>query len=55
MSASFLVSGLYFALVTVFVAVTGDIKNHRIGPLIGIAVWAAMVLWMGFAGMAAAI
>lgn len=53
-SASFLVSGFYFALVTVFVVVTGDLKNRRIGPLIGIAAWAAMVLWVGFAGMAAA-
>lgn len=53
-SASFLISGLYFAFVTVFVIVTGDLRNRRIGPLIGIAAWAVMVLWMGFAGMAAA-
>lgn len=53
-SASFLISGFYFAFVTVFVIVTGDIKDRKIGPLIGIAVWAGIVLWMGFAGMAAA-
>lgn len=52
-SASFLISGFYFALVTIFVVVTGDLKDRRIGPLIGIAAWAVMVLWVGFAGMAA--
>jgi len=53
-AASFLISGFYFAFVTIFVIVTGDIKDRKVGPLIGIAGWAAIVLWMGFAGMAAA-
>lgn len=54
-ASSFLVSGLYFGFVTVFVVVTGDIKDRKIGPLIGIAVWAVMVFGMGFAGMVAAL
>lgn len=53
-SASFLISGFYFAFVTVFVIVTGDIKNRRIGPLIGIAVWAGIVISLGVLGVIAA-
>ncbi|MCF8539600.1 MAG: hypothetical protein K9G12_04895 [Candidatus Nanopelagicales bacterium] len=53
-ASSFLVSGLYFAFVTIFVVVTGDIKDRKIGPLIGIAVWALMVLGMGWMGISAA-
>ncbi len=53
-ASSFLVSGFYFAFVTVFVIVSGDVKDRKIGPLIGIAVWAIMVTSMGFMGMAAA-
>ncbi len=53
-ASSFLVSGFYFAFVTVFVIVTGDVKDRKIGPLIGIAVWAIMMTSMGFMGMAAA-
>jgi hypothetical protein len=53
-SASFLISGLYFAFVTVFVIVTGDIKDRKIGPLIGIAVWAGIVISLGVLGVNAA-
>lgn len=53
-SASFLISGFYFAFVTIFVIVTGDIKNRRIGPLIGIAVWAGIVISLGVLGVIAA-
>lgn len=54
-SSSFIISGLYFAFVTVFVIVTGDLKDRKILPLIGIAVWAGMVLSMGIWGMTVAI
>jgi hypothetical protein len=53
-SASFLISGFYFAFVTVFVIATGDIRDRRIGPLIGIAVWAGVVISLGVLGMTAA-
>lgn len=53
-ASSFLVSGLYFAFVTIFVLVTGDLKDRKIGPLIGIALWAIMVLTMGWLGIYAA-
>lgn len=50
-ASSFIISGLYFAFVTVFVIVTRDLKDRKILPLIGIAVWAGMVLSMGIWGM----
>lgn len=53
-SASFLVSGLYFAGVTIFVIVSGDLKDRKVGGLIGIAIWAGISLALGFMGMAAA-
>lgn len=53
-SAAFLVSGLYFASVTIFVIVSGDLKDRRIGPLIGIGVWSVVTLLIGFMGIAAA-
>jgi hypothetical protein len=53
-ASSFIISGLYFAFVTVFVIVTRDLKDRKILPLIGIAVWAGMVLSMGIWGMNAA-
>ncbi len=53
-SAAYLVSGLYFASVTVFVIVSGDLKDRKVGGLIGIAIWATISLLLGFMGMAAA-
>ena len=53
-SASFLISGAYFALVTVFVTVTSDVKNRRIGPLIGIGAWGAVMIALGILGVNAA-
>ncbi len=53
-SASFLISGAYFALVTVFVIVTSDLKDRRIGPLIGIGAWAAVMIALGILGVSAA-
>jgi hypothetical protein len=50
-ASSFIVSGLYFAFVTVFIIVSRDLKDRKILPLIGIAVWAGMVLSMGIWGM----
>lgn len=52
-ASSFLVSGMYFVFVTIFVLVTGDVRHRKVGPLIGIAVWGLMVLGMGWAGMLA--
>ncbi len=54
MAAAYLVSGLYFAAVTVFIVVSGDLKDRKVGGLIGIATWAALCLILGFMGMAAA-
>jgi hypothetical protein len=54
-ASSFIISGLYFAFVTVFVIVTGDIKDRKVMPLIGIAVWAGLVLSMGIWGMSVAL
>lgn len=55
MSSSFLISGLYFALVAVFVIVTPDARQRKIGPIIGISVWGAMMIVMGAFGLAAAL
>ena len=52
-AASFLISGLYFAAVALFVIVIGDFKNRRVGGLIGIAVWAAIMIALGVMGMSA--
>lgn len=54
-SASFLISGLYFAFVAIFVIVTPDTRQRKIGGIIGISVWAAMMIVMGGFGMAAAV
>lgn len=51
LAGSFIVSGLYFAFVAVFVLVTDDIKDRKWGPFIGISVWAFLVLYMGIWGM----
>jgi hypothetical protein len=54
-SASFLISGLYFAFVAIFVIVTPDARQRKIGPIIGISVWAVMMIVMGGFGTAAAL
>lgn len=54
LSASFLISGAYFAFVTLFVIVTSDLKDRKIGPLIGIASWAAVMIILGILGVNAA-
>ncbi len=53
-SASFLISGFYFAFVAIFVIITPDTRQRGLGGLIGISVWAAMMIVMGGFGMAAA-
>ena len=55
MSSSFLISGLYFAFVAGFVIVTPDARQRKIGPIIGISVWGAMMIVMGGFGLAAAL
>lgn len=52
-AASFLISGFYFAAVTIFVLASGDIRQRRIGGLIGIASWATVTIWLGILGMTA--
>ena len=54
LSASFLISGAYFVLVTIFVIVTGDLKDRRIGPLIGIGAWGIVMISLGILGVNAA-
>jgi len=54
LSASFLISGAYFVFVTVFVIVTSDLKDRRIGPLIGIGAWGAVMIALGILGVNAA-
>ena len=53
-SASFLISGLYFAFVAIFVIITPDARQRKVGPIIGISVWAIMMIVMGGFGTAAA-
>ena len=53
-AASFLISGFYFASVAIFIIVTRDFKNRKIGGLIGIAIWAAVMIWIGWGAMAQA-
>lgn len=55
MSSSFLISGLYFAFVAIFVIITPDARQRKIGPIIGIAVWALMMIVMGSFGLAFAL
>ena len=54
-SASFLISGLYFAFVAIFVIVTSDARQRKIGGIIGISAWAIMMIVMGALGTAAAL
>ena len=54
LSASFLISGAYFIFVTVFVIVTADLKNRKIGPLLGIGAWGIVMIALGVLGVNAA-
>ena len=53
-AAGYIVSGLYFASVTIFILFSRDLKNRRLGGFIGIAVWSVMTLWLGSAATIAA-
>jgi len=53
-AASFLISGLYFLFVAIFVMVTPDTRQRGLGGLIGITVWGLMMVAMGVSGMLAA-
>ena len=55
MSASFLISRLHFGFVAIFVTITPDARQRTIGPIIGISVWALMMILMGSFGLAFAI
>ncbi len=52
-ASSFLISGLYFVAVTVFIIVARDVGSRRIGPLIGIGAWGIVMVVLGVLGMAA--
>lgn len=51
-ASSFLISGLYFLFVAIFVIVTPDTRQRKIGPIIGISAWGVMTAAMGFWGIA---
>ena len=53
-SAGYLISGLYFLFVTVFIIVISDVRNRRIGPLIGIGSWSVVCIALGILGVLAA-
>ena len=53
-ASAFIVSGLYFASVTIFIIVTGDPKDPKTGGMISIAIWVIVSLTLGFMGIAAA-
>ena len=50
-ASAFLISGLYFAAVAIFIVVSRDFKDRRVGGFIGITVWAIVMIWLGFALM----
>ena len=54
-SASFLISGLYFGFVAIFVIVTSGARQRKLRGIIGISVWAIMMIVMGAFGTAAAL
>lgn len=54
-SASFLISGFYFLFVAIFIIVTPDTRQRKVGPIIGITVWGLMMVVMGSFGMVAAL
>lgn len=50
-AASFLISGFYFAMVAVFIVVMRDVKNRKILGLLGITIWAVIMIWLGWGGI----
>jgi len=54
-SASFLISGLYFGFVAIFVMVTPDSRQRKLRGIIGISVWAVMMIVMGAFGTSVAL
>jgi len=54
-SASFLISGLYFGFVAIFVIVTSGARQRKLVGIIGISVWAIMMIVMGALGTSAAL
>ena len=54
-SASFLISGLYFGFVAIFVIVTSGARQRKIRGIIAISVWAIMMIVMGVLGTNAAL
>ena len=53
-AATFLVSGLYFAGVSIMTVVLRDIRNRKIGGWIAITIWALVLIVLGVQGMSAA-
>ena len=53
LASAFLISGMYFVAVTVFIIVGRDVGTRRIGPLIGIGSWGVVMVVLGVLGMAA--
>jgi hypothetical protein len=51
LAASFLISGFYFAAVTSFILVSQDFKNRGLGGLIAIAIWAGLMITIGWGAM----
>lgn len=51
LAASFLISGFYFAAVTIFIAVKRDFTNRKLGGFIAILAWAVMMVWIGSAAI----
>jgi hypothetical protein len=50
-----LISGLYFGFVAIFVIVTSGARQRKLGGIIGISVWAIMMIVMGALGTSAAV
>ena len=53
-SSSFLVSGLYFVFVAIFVIVTPGTRQRGLRGIIAIGIWGAMMIAMGAWGVSAA-
>jgi len=53
-SSSFVISGLYFAFVAIFVIFTSGARQRKMRGIIGISVWAIMMIGMGLSGIAVA-
>ena len=50
-AASFLISGFYFAAVSLFIVFTRDFKNRKVIGLLGITIWAVVMIWIGWGAM----